>query len=90
MLSIVIKHYTKHRKSNSLLSRDKAISSLLELIDHVLLISECFGKTLVAFDFDEKLPQSVAQIICNIICKKNFFACTLRLIKNMAVIDFAP
>ena len=39
----------------ALLSIDKTIFSLLELIDNGLSISECFGKTLVAFDFDEKL-----------------------------------
>ena len=40
MLSILIKTYTKRYTKNSLLSCDKAISSLLELIDHVLSISE--------------------------------------------------
>ena len=34
------KSYTKCSKNNSLLSCDKIISSLLELIDHVLSISE--------------------------------------------------
>ena len=38
------------------------MSSLLELIDHVLLISECFEKILVGFDFDGILTQNVAQI----------------------------
>ena len=47
---------------NSLLSPDKTISSLLELIGHVFSISACFGKTLIAFDFDEQLTQSVAQV----------------------------
>ena len=28
----------------------------------MLLISECFGKTLVDFNFDEKLKQSIVQI----------------------------
>ena len=42
--------------SNSLLTRDKTISFLLEYF------RICFGKTLVAFDFDEKLTQSVTQI----------------------------
>ena len=38
-------------------------SFLLELIDHILLISEyVLEKTLVAFDLDEKLPQTIAQI----------------------------
>ena len=35
---------------------------MLELIYHVPLILECLGKTLVTFDFDEKLTQSIAQI----------------------------
>ena len=38
-------------------------SFLLELIDHILLISEyVLEKTLVAFDLDEKLTQTIAQI----------------------------
>ena len=47
----------------------------------------CSGKTFIAFDFDGKLTQNVAQItMCqiaqntNISCEKTFFACTLRLI----------
>ena len=62
VLSILIKTFTKRCSNNSLLSRGKTISSLLDLIGNVLLISECFGKTLIAFDFDEKLTQSVAQV----------------------------
>ena len=45
------KTYTKRCKNNSLLSRDKTISSLLELIDHVLSISECFGNTCFLFSW---------------------------------------
>ena len=64
VFAILIKNF--HEKcctNNSLLSRDKTIASLLELIGHVLLISEyVFKKTLTAFDFDEKLTQSVAQV----------------------------
>ena len=52
----------KHYANNSLLSRDKTISSLLELIGHMLSISECFGKTLIAFNFDEKHTQSIAKV----------------------------
>ena len=52
----------KRCTKNSLISRDKTISSFLELIGHKLSISECFGKTLIAFDFDEKLTQSIAQV----------------------------
>ena len=41
----------------------KTISSLLELIGHVLLISEyVLEKALVAFDFDDKLALSLAQV----------------------------
>ena len=52
----------KRCTNNSLLSRDKTISSFLKLIGHELSISECFGKTLIAFDFDEKLTQSIALV----------------------------
>ena len=72
---IWLKTYTKHCASNSLLSRDKTISFLLGLIYHVLSISEYFGKSLVAFDFDKTNKQE-----CNITCQKTFFACTLQLI----------
>ena len=50
----------KRCANNSLISRDKTISSLAELIGHVLSILEYF--TLVPFNFDEKLTQSVAQV----------------------------
>ena len=55
------KTYTTRCINNSLLSRDKTIYCLLELIGHALSISE-YGKILVAFDFDEKLILSVAQL----------------------------
>ena len=75
------KTFTKRCSNNSLLSRDKTISSLLDLIGHVLLIFRiCFGKTIV-FDFDEKLIQSVAQELCNITCQKTFFPFTLRVVR---------
>ena len=35
----------------------------------------CFGKTLIAFDFDEKLTQCVAQLTNVIMCQKTFFPC---------------
>ena len=41
---------------------------MLDWIAHVLLISERFGKTLIAFDFNEKLTQSIAQVTINIMC----------------------
>ena len=40
------KSFTKRCSNNSLLSRDKLSFSLLDLIGHVLLISECLGKLL--------------------------------------------
>ena len=73
------KTFAKRCTNNSLLSHDKTISSLLELIGYVFLISECFRKTLIALDFDEKLTQCVAQI--TIKCQKTFFSCTLRLVR---------
>ena len=39
-----------------------------------------FGKTLVAFDFDEKLTQIIANYV-NTMCQKTFLACTLQLIE---------
>ena len=51
------KTLTKHCTNNFLLSCDKTISSLLEFIGHMFFISECFEKTLIAFDFDEKLTR---------------------------------
>ena len=57
------KTFTKHCTNNSLQSLDKIISSLLELIGYVLSISEyVLEKHLIAFDFDEKLMQSVTQV----------------------------
>ena len=49
----------KHCSNNSLLSCDKAISFLLDLIGHVLLILKYVLKK---HDFDEKLTQSDAQV----------------------------
>ena len=57
MLSILIKNIKKF-----LLSSYKIISSLVTIIGLVLSISECFGKTLIPFNFDEKLTQVVAQV----------------------------
>ena len=74
------KIYTKRCANNSLISRDKPIFLLLNLNDHMLSIWELFGNTLVAFDFDEKFTQNVARILCNITCRRSFFAYILRLI----------
>ena len=49
----------KHCSNNSLLSCDKTISFLLDLIGHVLLILKYVLKK---HDFDEKLRQSDAQV----------------------------
>ena len=76
------KTFTKRCTNNSLLSRDK--SFLLSWIDwsRAFDFRICFGKTLIASDFDKKLTQSVAQVtMCNITCQKIFFSCTLRLIR---------
>ena len=53
------KTYAKRCTNATLLSRDKTIFLLLELIDQMFLISERFGKTFVAFDFDEKHTQCI-------------------------------
>ena len=45
------KAFTKRCTNNSLLTRDKIISCLLELTGHVLSISECFGKSINSFRF---------------------------------------
>ena len=45
------KTFTKRCSNNSLLSRDKTISSLLELIGHVLLISEYVLENINCFRF---------------------------------------
>ena len=50
------KTFTKHCTNNSALSWDKTISSMLELIYHMLSISK------YVFSFDEKLAQSVALV----------------------------
>ena len=77
------KIFTKHCSNNSLLSFfTKTISSLLDLTGLVLLISECFGKTLTAFDFDEKLTKRVGQAeLFNITWQKTFFPFTLQLVR---------
>ena len=53
------KTFMKHCSNNSLLSCDKAISFLLDLIGHVLLISKYILKK---HDFDEKLRQCYTQV----------------------------
>ena len=62
----------KRPTNDSLLSRTKPISFLLEFIGHVLSISECFGKTLIAFDLYEKLTKSVAQVTIQYHVSKDF------------------
>ena len=41
-----------------------------------------FGKTLVAFDFDEKLNKALHKELCNITCQTTFFPCTLQFIRG--------
>ena len=53
------KTFMKHCSNNSLLSCDKTISFLLDLIGNVLLILKYILKK---HDFDEKLTQSDAQV----------------------------
>ena len=64
------KTFMKHCSNNSLLSCDKTISFLLDLIGHVLLILKYILKK---HDFDEKLTQSDAQVAIIILvrCFKN-------------------
>ena len=50
-------------KLEELISKKFFFKDLLELVDHVLSISEyVLEKALVAFNFHQKLTQSVAQI----------------------------
>ena len=85
-VQIWLKTYTKCCTNNSLLSSDKTISFLLEMTYNMLSISECFGKTLAVFYFDEKLTKLCTKQQCvklqakNITGNKTSFACTLQLI----------
>ena len=67
------KTFTKRCTNNSLLSRDKTIF-LFAWIDwsRAFDFRICFGKTLIAFNFDEKLTQSVAQVIMQCHASKDF------------------
>ena len=62
ILSIFIKNFQIAQITfTSVLSYAKTILSLLELIGHMVLISECFAKT-KALDCDEKFTQSVTEV----------------------------
>ena len=76
-----LKTYAKRCTNNSLLSCDKKKLFFVWINwSRAFDFRICFGKTIVAFDFDEKFTQSVAQIPMLYTCQKTFFACTLRLI----------
>ena len=83
VLSILIKNLKKKQCTNNyLLSRDKTTPSLLELIDHVLSISEyVLNKHLLLMILMENLLKALRKYLCNIMYQKTFFACTLHLIK---------
>ena len=73
------KTFTKSCTNNSLLSRDKTISSLLELISHVLSISEYVLETHSLLSILMKnLQKALHKQLCNIRCQKNFFPCRWR------------
>ena len=76
------KIFMKRCSSNSLLSRDKTISSLLDLIGHMFLISEYVLEKHIPFDFDKKnLQKALYKELCNITCQKTFFCCTFWLVR---------
>ena len=77
------KTFTRRITNNSLLHVTKQFLLYLNSLDwsSAFDFRIWFAKTLIAFDFDEKLTQRVAQVICNITCQKTFFPCTLRLIR---------
>ena len=77
------KTFTRRITNNSLLHVTKQFLLYLNSLDwsSAFDFRIWFAKTLIAFDFDEKLTQRVAHVICNITCQKTFFPCTLRLIR---------
>ena len=77
------KTFTKRWSNNSLLSRDKTISSLLDLINHVLLISDQnrFWKNINCFCFWWKTYKKCCTSNYKIShVKRLSFPCTLRLV----------
>ena len=77
------KTHTKCCTNNSLLSRDKTISSLLKFIDHVLSIYEYFlGKHWLLSILIKNLHKVLHKELCTIKCQKNLFPCTLKLVQG--------
>ena len=73
------KTFTKRCTNNSLLSRDKKVSSLLESISHVPSISEyVLEKSWLLSIMMKNLNKAQ---LCNITCQKTFFPCTMRLVR---------
>ena len=74
------KTFTK-RTNISLLSREKTISCLLELIGHVHLISEYVLGNINCFWFWWNTYKKRCKSNFNITCQNTFFPCTLRLVR---------
>ena len=73
------KTFTERCTNNSLLSCDKTISSLLELVGHVLSISEyVFEKHQLLSILMKNLRKALHK---QQLCQKTFFPCTLRLVR---------
>ena len=83
VLPILIKNYTKLCTNHPLLSRDKAISSLV--LNWLITWSRAFdsriyfGKTLISFDFDENIHKTLHTLLCNITCQKTCLAFNFRI-----------
>ena len=71
------KTFMKHCSNNSLLSRDRSISSLLDLIGHVLLISENVLEKQLLLILMKNLHRELHKELCTIMCQKTFFPCIL-------------
>ena len=76
-----LKTFTKCCTNNSLPSRDKTISCLLELIGHMHLISEYVLENINCFWFWWNIYTKCCTSNRNIICQNTFFPYTLRLIR---------
>ena len=75
------KTFMKRCTNNSLLSRDKTISCLLELIVHLHLISEYVLENINCFWFWWNTYAKYCTSNCNITCQNTFFPCTLWLVR---------
>ena len=74
--------HTKLYTNNSLLSRDKTTSFLLELIDRVLSISEHVLEKHLLSIFIKNLHKALHKELCNSTCQKTFSHCALRLVRG--------